>query len=241
MLKIKSKPKFGVKEIILIALCALLVTADLLTKHFEEADSWYFVIIPGWLQIVGGVRNQGCAFSFLNDKPEIGQPVLITLTCIMIIFLVLLFLFLQDRNLILKIAVVTVIAGAVGNLVDRFMLRQVRDFIGLNMLFNGQLVYCNLADFFIVAGAVLAIVDLMFLNEWAVFPLTRRAKQAQAKRREDDAAEKAEKSNSAEIPATETSVAKTEPSADDTEISAAATEISAVENKTSADTQTGNE
>ena len=172
-----------------MAVCAVLVAADLLTKHFEEADGWFLVIIPGWIQLVGGVRNQGCAFSFLNDKPEIGQPVLITLTCLMLVFLVLLFLFLQDKNIVLKIAVSVVIAGAVGNLVDRFMLREVRDFIGLNMLFNGNLVYCNLADFYIVIGAVLAVIDLLFLNEWAVFPLTKRAKEAQAKRREADLAE----------------------------------------------------
>lgn len=173
----------------MLAVCAVLVAADLLTKHFEEADGWFLVIIPGWIQLVGGVRNQGCAFSFLNDKPEIGQPVLITLTCLMLVFLVLLFLFLQDKNIVLKIAVSVVIAGAVGNLVDRFMLREVRDFIGLNMLFNGNLVYCNLADFYIVIGAVLAVIDLLFLNEWAVFPLTKRAKEAQAKRREADLAE----------------------------------------------------
>lgn len=172
-----------------MAVCAVLVAADLLTKHFEEADGWFLVIIPGWIQLVGGVRNQGCAFSFLNDKPEIGQPVLITLTCLMLVFLVLLFIFLQDKNIVLKIAVSVVIAGAVGNLVDRFMLREVRDFIGLNMLFNGNLVYCNLADFYIVIGAILAVIDLLFLNEWAVFPLTKRAKEAQAKRREADLAE----------------------------------------------------
>ena len=189
MLKPKYKPNFSVKAAILLAVCAVLVAADLLTKHFEETDGWFLVIIPGWIQLVGGVRNQGCAFSFLNDKPEIGQPVLITLTCLMLVFLVLLFLFLQDKNIVLKIAVSVVIAGAVGNLVDRFMLREVRDFIGLNMLFNGNLVYCNLADFYIVIGAILAVIDLLFLNEWAVFPLTKRAKEAQAKRREADLAE----------------------------------------------------
>lgn len=189
MLKLKYKPNFSIKAAILLAVCAVLVAADLLTKHFEEADGWFLVIIPGWIQLVGGVRNQGCAFSFLNDKPEIGQPVLITLTCLMLVFLVLLFIFLQDKNIVLKIAVSVVIAGAVGNLVDRFMLHEVRDFIGLNMLFNGNLVYCNLADFYIVIGAVLAVIDLLFLNEWAVFPLTKRAKEAQAKRREADLAE----------------------------------------------------
>lgn len=185
MLKIKSKPNFSSKSVILLIICAALIAADLLAKHFEEADSWYFVILPGWIEIVGGFRNQGCAFSFLNDNPQIGQPVLITLTCLMLVFLILLFLYLQDQNIVLKISVTIVISGAVGNLVDRFAFREVRDFIGLNMLFNGRLVFCNLADFYIVVGAIIAIIDLLFLNQWAVFPLTKRAKEAQSKRHED--------------------------------------------------------
>lgn len=190
MLKRKLKPQIGVKSIILIAVCALLITADLLTKYYEEAFFWNVAIIEGWIEIACR-RNPGCAFSFLDENPAIGQPILITLTVLMLAVLIFIFIFTPERCTLLKTAVAIVTAGAIGNLVDRFMFREVRDFIGLNMLFNGDLVYCNLADFCIVIGAALAVIDLLFFNDWAVFPLTKRAKEAQKKRREEEAAEAA--------------------------------------------------
>lgn len=187
MLKIKPKPNIGVKSIILILISGALIAADLLTKYFAKRDLWNVRIIPGWVELNGSIpNNQGCAFSFLNDNPQIGQPLLITLTILMLIFLIAVFVFMPERFTLLKISLSFIIAGAMGNLIDRFMFRSVRDFFGLNMLFNGGLVYCNLADFFIVIGAILAIIDLLFFNEFAVFPLTKRAKEAQAARKEFD-------------------------------------------------------
>lgn len=185
MQKIKLKPSIGVKGIILILICGILIAVDLLTKHFEELYNWDLKIIPGFIEVLGGERNNGCVFGFLNDNPEIGQPILITFTFIMLPCLIFAFIFLPERFTILKISVAVVFAGAIGNLVDRIAFRQVRDFIGLNMLFNkNSLVYCNFADFCIVIGAILAMIDLLFLNEWAVLPLTKKAKAAQSKSNE---------------------------------------------------------
>ncbi|MCH5146891.1 MAG: signal peptidase II [Clostridiales bacterium] len=187
MLKGKLKPSVGVKSIILIAVCAALVAIDLLTKYFAKHDVWDLVIIRGWIEIDGSIpNNQGCAFSFLNENPQIGQPILISLTSVMLVFLVGVFVFLPERFTIMKVTVAIVIAGAIGNLVDRLAFRSVRDFIGLNMQFNGNLVYCNFADFCITVGAVLAVLDLLFLGEWAIFPLTKSAKAAQAKKKEEE-------------------------------------------------------
>ena len=36
-----------------------------------------------------------------------------------------------------------------------------------------------------MVGLVLAVIDLLFLNEWAAFPLTKKAKAAQ-KKKEDE-------------------------------------------------------
>lgn len=190
MFKNKFKLHFGLSSLILIVVCAALITADLVTKHFAKADLWLAEIIPGWVKIDGSVpNNPGCAFSFLNENPEIGQPILISVTFIMLVALVAAFMLLPQKFLILKTAIALVVAGAIGNLVDRLMFRSVRDFFGLNMLFSTRsLVYCNLADFWIVIGSILALVDLIFLNEWAIFPLTKSAKAAQAKRREDEQA-----------------------------------------------------
>ena len=179
----KLKVNIGWKSLILIGVGAALVLVDLLTKIFEEKDGWNFTVISNFIEVESGSRNPGCAFSFLANAPW-GQTFLIVITFIMLAVLISIFLFLPERFLILKTSVSMIAAGAIGNLVDRIAFQEVRDFVGLNMF--GNMVSCNFADFWIVLGAILAIVDILFLNEWAVFPLTKRAKEAQAKHKESE-------------------------------------------------------
>lgn len=191
MSKNKLKPQFGKISIILIVVGVVLTGADILTKYLEEAFHWNATIIPGFMEISNNVHNPGCAFSVLNDHPEIGQPLFITATVIMVILLVVCFIFLPDRHTLLKTSIAVLFAGAVGNLYDRiFMPFYVRDWFGISMF--GNMTYCNLADFCVVVGAVLAVVSLLFVDLWAVFPLTKSAKAAQAERKEAEDRKKAE-------------------------------------------------
>lgn len=193
MLKDKIKPRIGLFSLILIGVMILLVASDLVTKHIEEADHWNKVIIPNFIEINCCKRNPGCAFSLLDKNPEVGQPILISVTFVMLVAVAFAFVVLPERFKILKISAVLVMSGAIGNLVDRLMLKEVRDWFGLNMF--GSMASCNLADFFVVIGSILAVIDLMFLNEWAVLPLTKGAKQVQAEKKLAD--ENAEKSKNA--------------------------------------------
>lgn len=179
----KIKVNIGWKSGILIAVCAVLVLIDLLTKIFEERDGWNFVVIRNFIEVESGSRNPGCAFSFLAEAAW-GQTFLIVVTFIMLALLIGLFTVLPERFILLKIALSMVVAGAIGNLIDRIAFREVRDFVGLNMF--GHMTSCNFADFWIVLGAILAVIDILFINEWAVFPLTKTAKAAQAKRKEQE-------------------------------------------------------
>lgn len=201
MLK-KLKLHFGKLSVILLVAIVLLVGSDLLTKYLEEQFVWNAKIIPGFIEIRSGVHNPGCAFSFLDENPQIGQPILITLTFLLLAVLVFGFIFIPNRFVVFKVAISLLISGAVGNLYDRlFMPFYVRDWFGLNMF--GNIAYCNFADFWIVIGAIIAVIDLLFLNEWAVFPLTKTAKAAQAKKKEEENAREAQAKASAEQPAEE--------------------------------------
>ncbi len=193
----KIKPHIGKLSLILIAVIAVLIAADLVTKYLEEKYLWKFTIIPGFAEIHGGPdkRNPGCAFSFLADNPQIGQPILITFTFVLLAVIIFGFIVLPEKFALLKVAAALLIAGAVGNLVDRLVYAEVRDWFGLWMF---GMTYCNLADFWIVIGTVLAVIDLMLLNEWAVIPLTKKAKAAQAERK---AREEAEHADEKETPA----------------------------------------
>jgi signal peptidase II len=180
MEKKKIKIEFGKISIIMLVVMAVLITLDLVTKSLEETYNWNFSVIPGFIVIRSGIRNSGAAFSFLAQA-DWGQAFLIIVTFIMLAALIAGFIFLPERFVILKLAVAMLIAGAIGNLVDRIAFNEVRDFIYTNMIFTGA--YCNIADYCIVIGVIIAIIDMLFLNEWAVFPLTQKAKNAQAKYR----------------------------------------------------------
>jgi signal peptidase II len=175
----KLKINIGKISFIMIAVFAVLLATDIITKACEEAFDWNFNVISGLIYVESGNRNPGAAFSFLA-KASWGQYFLIVTTFIMVIALIAAFAFLPERFIVLKLAVAMVIAGAVGNLIDRIAFREVRDFVWVNMF--GKWACCNFADFWIVFGIIIIVVDMLFFNEWSLFPLTKAAKAAQAER-----------------------------------------------------------
>lgn len=183
----KLKPHFGKLSIILLVVIAVLIAADLITKHFEEAQGWTSngPVLGGLVDIECGVHNYGVAFGF-----TIGSIPALIITFILLGAMIFSFIVLPNRFILLKIAISIVIAGAIGNIVDRILFGYVRDWFGLWMF--GGIAYCNFADFWIVIGAVLAAVDMLFINEVSVFPLTKKAKAFQAARREEEEKKKAE-------------------------------------------------
>jgi len=181
----KLRVHIGLKSIILAGVCIVLILIDLLTKIFEERYNWNFIVISNFIEVEGGSvhRNPGCAFSFLANASW-GQGFLIAMTFILLAVLIAVYIFLPERFTLIKVALSMIIAGAIGNLIDRLAYRQVRDFVGVNMF--GNMVFCNFADFWITFGTALAILDIMFINEFALFPLTKKAKAAQAKHKENE-------------------------------------------------------
>lgn len=182
--KLKGKIKFNIgwKSLILIGVFAALVLADILTKTYEERDGWNFIVIPKLIEVESGSRNPGCAFSFLADAPW-GQVFLIVMTFILLVVLIAAFIVMPEKHLFIKISLCLIMAGALGNLIDRLAYMEVRDFVNVNIF--GGMAACNFADFWIVFGTIFAVITLLFLDEWSVFPLTKSAKAAQAKRKEE--------------------------------------------------------
>ncbi len=183
--KLRKNLKFNVGKIslIFIAVCVVLVLTDLLTKIFEERDGWNFNVIPKFIEVHSGSRNPGCAFSFLAEAAW-GQVFLIIITFVLLVVLVGMFILLPERYVLAKLAISFIVAGAIGNLIDRIAYREVRDFVEINMF--GSMVACNFADFWIVFGTIIAVIDLLFINDWSLFPLTKSAKEAQARRKTEN-------------------------------------------------------
>lgn len=181
--KIKIKISLGKISFIMIAVFAALLTCDLVLKHCEEAFNWNFTVIPNLIWVESGNRNFGAAFSFLAGTSW-GGVFFIVITIIMSLAIIAAFLFVPDRFVLLKLAMAMILSGAIGNLADRIAFESVRDFVWVNMF--GSPACCNFADFWIVFGVIIAVVDMLFFNEWAVFPLTKKAKAAQKKREEEE-------------------------------------------------------
>ena len=178
----KFKIQFGRISVLLIIFCLALVAIDITLKYVEEAQGWNFTVIPGFIWVESGRRNDGAAFSMLSGNTAF----LITFAIILLVVLVVAFVLVPEKRFtFLKLALAMVIAGAIGNLFDRFECEgYVRDFVWINMFFSTAC--CNFADFFIVIGIIFAIADCLFFNEWALVPLTRRAKAAQKKQAEEE-------------------------------------------------------
>ncbi len=182
MAKLKVKIGLGKISFIMIAVFAALLTCDLVLKGCEEAYGWNFTVIPNFIWVESGNRNFGAAFSFLAGTGW-GGVFFIVITIIMSLAIIAAFIFVPDKFVLLKLAMAMILSGAIGNLVDRIAFGNVRDFVWVNML--GHPACCNFADFWIVFGVILAALDMLFFNEWAVIPLTKKAKAA-AKQREED-------------------------------------------------------
>ena len=188
----KFKIEFGLLTIILLAVFAVLLALDLILKSCEVAFDWNFKVIPNLIYVESGQKNTGAAFSFLANTTG-GRVFLIILSCVMFVAVAVFFIFLPKRYAVLKTALVMIGAGAIGNLVDRIALGYVRDFVWMNIF--GTWACCNFADFWIVLGAILAVADMLFLNELAILPLTKGAKARVAARKEREESEQAQSTN----------------------------------------------
>ena len=98
---------------------------------------------------------------------------LIAMTFILLAVLIAVYIFLPERFTLIKVALSMIIAGAIGNLIDRLAYRQVRDFVGVNMF--GNMVFCNFADFWITFGTALAILDIMFYKRICAFSAYKKS------------------------------------------------------------------
>lgn len=113
-----------------------LIILDQVTKHFLTT-----------------VTNTGAAFGILKG---FNIPLLIIS---LIALVVAIYFYIKDKNL--KIPLIFLISGIIGNSIDRIFFGHVRDFINLG-LFNFPIF--NLADSFNVIGVILLIVILWKKN-----------------------------------------------------------------------------
>ncbi len=186
----------------------LLIIIDQATKLVADV---YFIDIAGGGDAVKGLSqritlipgivelcisyNRGIAFSSFSNA---GAPLKIGIvagTGVVMLVLAIIYCKIDRRRAWVRAALILIIAGGLGNLVDRAyyqvwdpstagLIRDgVRDMVYLNFVVIDFGV-CNFADFFICIGAAVLIASLIFFDQDALCPLGKykaMAKEAMEK------------------------------------------------------------
>lgn len=136
-----------------------LVVADQLTKW------WAVIALKGndGITIIDGVfrlmylENRGAAFGIMQNK----RIILLITAILILIFLLYLFIKIPDLSKFkpLKVILVVIAAGAVGNMIDRIVHGFVTDFFYFELI---NFPVFNVADCYVVVSAIAAMLLILF-------------------------------------------------------------------------------
>ncbi len=107
------------------------------------------------------VENRGAAFGILQNKQWLF--VLVTVLSVCILLYVLIFYY-KNLSLWLLFSLSLILGGTIGNFIDRIRLGFVVDFISVKILNRYNFAVFNLADSFIVIGAIMLVFYIIFLE-----------------------------------------------------------------------------
>jgi signal peptidase II len=110
------------------------------------------------------VENCGGAFGFLSSRSEkYRRPFFYVTSLLATVFLIYLFVRIGPREKILMVAFAVILGGAIGNVIDRFTMGYVVDFVEWHIRDRARWPTFNIADVGITVGLVLIILDSLFL------------------------------------------------------------------------------
>lgn len=147
-------------------LAAAVIIVDQLTKgliqeRFSLGES--ISVIKGFFSITY-VRNPGAAFGFMAGASEsIRKPLFLLIPVLACAWLVYLIWQVRNKNTLLCFSYGLIFAGAIGNLIDRFTMGYVVDFVDF-YINTVHFPAFNIADSSITIAAFLLIIDFYF--EW---------------------------------------------------------------------------
>ncbi|KIX90984.1 signal peptidase II [Staphylococcus microti] len=114
-----------------------------------------FTVIPNFLSITSH-RNDGAAWGILS-----GQMIFFYLITIVIIIALIVFYFKEAKDhMMMQVAISLLLAGALGNFIDRVMNGEVVDFVD-TILFGYDFPIFNIADASLTIGVGLLVIILL--------------------------------------------------------------------------------
>lgn len=144
------------RYLFIILITAGLVAIDIVTKILF--DDKFYVIIKDFF-IIESTYNNGAGLGILSGQTTL----LIVFSILFLIAFVLFDVFYKKQSKLYFVAFNLILAGGIGNLIDRIFLGYVRDFIFINVPFMPY--YFNLADIFLTIGTILLVIEILFKKE----------------------------------------------------------------------------
>ncbi len=148
----------------IITLSAIIL--DQLTKYLVRVD------IPLYSSVdvlpffnLTHLRNTGVAFGMLQNLPQYFKyPFYIIVFVIALVVLISIIKNTQEKNRSMIVGLSLILAGAIGNSIDRFRLGYVTDFLNFHWFNDPSLNWppFNIADSCITIGAILVVVTGLF-------------------------------------------------------------------------------
>lgn len=152
------------KYLILFSLSGLVLCFDQLTKFLtikNLAENAERVVVPGLVSLIH-TRNNGFAFGLLQKAPASLQDIFfIAIPVFALVLIILIFIKLRDDQIATSVALTSILAGAIGNLIDRLQHGYVVDFLKVHWQDNFSLAAFNIADASIIVGVVIMFVNTL--------------------------------------------------------------------------------
>lgn len=137
-------------------LIILLVVLDLFSKDYAANNFLFAQSYTTFIPFIDFllIYNSGIAFGIFDGYGNLASNLLLVITIFILIYLIRLLV--KEKVQIAKFALSLITAGALGNIIDRFIDGKVTDFLHLELGSLSFFIF-NLADAFITLGAILII------------------------------------------------------------------------------------
>ena len=153
MVRVKKEALYKLSYPVLIF---LLVVLDLFSKDYAANNFLFAQSYTTFIPFIDFllIYNSGIAFGIFDGYGNLASNFLLVITIFILIYLIRLLV--KEEVKIAKFALSLIIAGALGNIIDRFIDGKVTDFLHLEIGSFSFFIF-NLADAFITVGAILII------------------------------------------------------------------------------------
>lgn len=156
-----------ITETLFILLLIALIAIDQVTKyHFSSTIKLgeKKPVIDGLFYFAYEI-NTGASFSFLSGVSWAQTFFKILTVVALVVFGLLYVTSIKNRYRWLKFGLIFIISGTIGNFIDRLAMNGVIDFISFTFF---PFVF-NLADVFLIVGAIMIVMHFLFFDKNAIF------------------------------------------------------------------------